>query len=162
MERRGCHFRTAKTRSVLRHSVVFLCFEITRKRWLCKLDWMPSAKLRSGKGVGGGVWSRAHSHSFFTRVAHHELLSSLFWTSFSYPVLHSCLNFGESHFAGVVKSRIPLKFPKSRTIQILHPRTTLPDPAKRFLLQRIFTTWYGLTLCVFISFAFEQTSYVIM
>ena len=40
--------------SVLRHSLVFLCFEITWKRLLRKLDWMPSVKLRSGKGGGGG------------------------------------------------------------------------------------------------------------
>ena len=149
MERRGCHFshgqnpvRSSSFRglSLFRNHTETLAMQ-------ARLDALGKTKVWKG---GGGFWSRAHSHSFFTRVPHHELLSSLFWISFSYPVLHSCLNFGESHFAGVVKSRIPFKFPKSRTIQILHPRTTLPDPAKRFLLQRIFTTWYGLTLCVYI------------
>ena len=161
MERRGCHIshgqnpvRSSSFRglSLFRNHTETLATQ-------ARLDALGKTKVWKR---GEGVWSRAHSDSFFTRVPHHELLSSLFWISFSYPVLHSCLNFGESHFSRVVKSRIPLKFPKSRTIQILHPRTTLPDPAKRFLPQRIFTTWYGLTLCVFISFAFEQTSYVIM
>ena len=158
MGRRGCHFSHGQNpvRSSSFRGLFLFRNHTETLATQARLDALGKTK------VWKGVWSRSHSHSFFTRVPHHELLSSLFWISFSYPVLHSCLNFGESHFAGVVKSHIPLKFPKSRTIQILHPRTTLPHPAKRFLLQRIFTTWYGLTLCVFISFAFEQTSYVIM
>ena len=114
MGRRGCHFshgqnpvRSSSFRglSLFRNHTETLATQ-------ARLDALGKTKVWKGGG-GGGVWSCAHSHSFFTRVPHHELLSSLFWISFSYPVLHSCLNFGESHFSGVVKSRIPLKFPKS-------------------------------------------------